>query len=286
MNLKLPLFALGAALVAGCSTFATFGMVQSTFTNIVVTRAITILPPGQAQLVTAIVGWNPIGGAVDKITREQGGPLTSKYEFKGSEITSPLLKDSSVSADVTYKYTLFAGTATRSNTIKPVAAPVESVILASPGKGITELSGNTANAPVDIAKPAFTWSKLVREDASASYGLYLLILDAKKITSGEMDVKYSTFLEEASHSSGVAYAVKSDLTGFSTDLLGFLKSVPALGFLSPKDTKANGLPDQLPAGEYAWTVLTVNADSRRIAFGIGKVSSPSDKKHYLFFKVP
>lgn len=291
-----PVFLAAGAILAtaGCATFSTVSLLENGFKTAVVTRSITIFPPGSDQKVTAFVLWNPAGGNVDQITRDSSGVLTQTVVFKAGtdfQPAGPLFTDASVSAGVKYKYTLKVGSATRVNTVEPVASVADSSRLTSPGIGALEYNttpgaSESVAATVDGGKPQFQWGPMPGKDASQSYGFYLICGQVDKSTQFGVKPFYSAFLEEASHSAGVAYGTKSDLTGFSTELLDYMSKVPTLKDFAPVDTDKAGLRPQLPKGDYAWTVLTVNSDSRHISFGIGKPSAPTDAKHFRFFRVP
>lgn len=291
---RMPAFlALGAFLAAaGCATFSTVDLVKNSLANAVVTRSITVLPPASEQKVTNFVIWNPLGGSVTSIKRETGGAVpttrtfTSPNDFKAE---GPMFADASVSAGVKYRYTLTVGGKERVNVVEPVASVVEQADLVGPG--IDFLSFNVASNSNDAAvlsraivadgKPNFSWSDLPNKDASQSYGFFLVVGVINKNSPTGIDARYSAFLDESKHRNGVEFATKSDLQGFSTEILEYLKGVESLAFLAP--TTPSG---PLPPGDYAWTVLTVNSDARRVAFGIGKISPPTDSKHFRFFRVP
>lgn len=294
MKRKLAFLALGAFLAAaGCATFSTVDLVKNSLSTAVVTRSITVLPPASEQKVTAFVIWNPLGGSVTQIKREQGGPFDpastsvifkSPKDFKAE---GPMFSDASVSAGIKYRYTLTAGGKERVGAVQPVASVVEQVEQLGPGTGSFEFlaASNSNSVPESMivrdGKPSFDWSPLPSKDASQSYGFFLVVgLIDKKSPTG-VEPKYSVFLDEAKHATGSAYALKSDLEGFSTEILDYLKGVESLKMFAPVTPTG-----PLPAGDYAWTVLTVNSDSRHISFGIGKTSPPTDPKHFRFFRVP
>lgn len=293
MKRKLAFLAVGALLAAaGCATFSTVDLVKASLSTAVVTRSITVLPPASEEKVTAFLLWNPLGGNVTTIKRETGGaiPTTKTFTSPGDfKAEGPMFSDASVSAGVKYKYTLTVGGKERVNAVEPVASVLDQSTLESPGIDFLTFStasssnNTSAMAPAIVAdgKPAFTWGELPNKDASQSYGFFLVVGLIDKSSPTGINAKYSSFLDETKHKNGVGYAVKSDLSGFSTEILDYLKGVESLKFLAPVTPT-----DALPKGDYAWTVLTVNSDFRRISFGIGKISPPTDSKHFRFFRVP
>jgi hypothetical protein len=289
-------FAIAGSLAAttGCATISTVDYLLNGVNSAVIMRSITIFPPASEQKVTAFVIWNPTGGNVSEIKRESGGALSTTVTFKAGtdfQAAGPMFSDASVSAGVKYRYTLKVGTKERVNSIEPVSAATESPALTSPGIGSLKYyaqPGASESAAVKITdgKPEFKWSAMTGKDASQSYGVFIICGEVDKTSQLGLKPRYSAFLEEASHSTGVSYGTKSDLTGFSTELLDYMKQVPALKDFAPVDSEKAGLQAKLPKGEYAWTLLTVNSDTRHISFGIGKPSAPTDAKHFLFFQVP
>ena len=288
---KLAFLALGAFLAAaGCATFSTVDLFKNSLTTAVVTRSISVLPPASEQKVTAFVIWNPMGGDVTSMKRESGWTLPATASFtspKDFNAKGPMFQDASVSAGVKYLYSLTVDGKIRQNSIEPVASVIEQSELKSPGIGAIDFypASSSNNVPqagiVADGKPTFEWGTLPTKDASQSYGYFLVVGVIDKNSPTGIDAKYSVFLDEIKHATGSAYAIKSDLEGFGSDLLDYLKGVESLKFLAPV-TPAG----PLPAGDYAWTVLTVNSDARRISFGIGKISPPTDAKHFRFFRVP
>ncbi|MBI6546815.1 MAG: hypothetical protein HY692_08470 [Cyanobacteria bacterium NC_groundwater_1444_Ag_S-0.65um_54_12] len=283
------ILAFGTLALTGCATYVAFGLITSSFQQLVILRSLTLLPPASPQSVTAIMG--PIDEKVTKIVRESAGALASTREFTGSEIGRPIFMDSSISADVYYRYTLYGeGGASRSNGIQPVSVLSDTVTLLGPGTGSMELldpRGGIATPSVAGGKPTFSWAPVTSSNPDYNIGYFLLVTKVNTSNLAEIKPVYSVFLDGASHSAGVEYGTKSDLRGFSSELLDFLKGVPALGYLAPNDAKPDKSQlDPLPGGQYGWTILTVTSDKRNIAFGIGKVSAPTDSKRYLFFQVP
>jgi len=283
-----------ALLAAGCATYVTVPLLQKGFQNAVITRSFSLLPLGAEQKVVAVVIWNPQGGTVTQIERETGGAAASKSVFTVAAGES-LFKDEKVSAGVKYRYTLVTSSGTRSTVVQPVASVVDQPAVASPGTGsiewFTTLQKGAAakdDAVVTGGKPEFKWGTMPSRDASESYGYFLVVGRRNASSSLGIDPVYSAFLEEASHSLGATYGTKSDLQGFSGEIVSQMKNIKELAVFAPTDAtrSADGSVAPLPAGNYIWTVLTVNSDGKRISFGIGKISAPTDSKRFRFFCVP
>ncbi len=283
-----------AVLAGGCATFSTVPLLQKGFENAVITRSFTMLPLGSQEKVVAVVIWNPQGGTVTQIERETGGAAASKSVFTVSS-SEALYKDESVSAGVKYRYTLVTKSGTRSTVVQPVSAAIDQSAVSTPGTGSIDwftTLGKGANATADAivadGKPEFKWGDMPGKSASASYGFFLIVGKRNASSSIGIDPAYSAFLEESKHANGASFGTKSDLQGFSGEIVAQMKKLPGLEVFAPTDAtvSADGSVAPLPAGNYIWTVLTVNSDPKRISFGIGKISAPTDAKRFRLFCVP
>lgn len=302
--------AAGIAL-SGCATYAVFGGISNILSDplsaFLFCRSLTLNSPGQT-VENFLFPLTP--SQVKSITREEFGPgctpSSCTSTFSGSQISAFFTDPASGStapAPTTgelYEYTI-TGTdnSTKSRWVEPISTDNQGVTLVGPGTGSLEVAANGGTAPViSGSNIQFQWQDIPAslKQANTNYGFYIVVGTFDASSSTGINTVYSAFLDEASHSTGVAFGTPSDLAGFSGELMNVLASNPQFSAFSP----ATASSTVLAPGNYAWTVIPVDDNasfsidpsnpaapvvSAETSYGIGKFPTPIDDQHFFYFKV-